>query len=132
MNNLKINIINVPRDENAIKDGAIKLLQAAEAVGLKVEPQGFASAWLSDNMRMAIATDGDKVVGLGALAFGRRYYDEEVSSTILFAKGPARAQLLQFFCDSARVLGASCVYYECEMGDTIGGNPRNVFRLDLE
>lgn len=129
---IKVNIVNVPRTDEAIEEGAIKLLKAAEAVGMKVDPHGFATAWLSDNMRMAIATDGDKVVGLGGLAYGRRYYDEEASATILFAKGPARAEMLQFLCDSARVLGASCVYYECEMGDTIGGNPRNVFRLDLE
>ena len=59
---IKVNIVNVPRTDEAIQEGAIKLLKAAEAVGLRVDPHGFATAWMSDNTRMAIATDGDAAV----------------------------------------------------------------------
>lgn len=120
-----------PKDNEATKQGVIRLLTIAQELEVPVESQGFAMAWLSDHTRMFIASEGDKATGLGILVFGRRYYDADISATILVAKGPARQELLKFMADSAKVLGAVELFYETQSGDTLGGEPTPLRRVAI-
>jgi hypothetical protein len=124
-----ISLFMPPKDDEATKQGVLRLLNIAQELQIPVEPQGFAMAWLSDHTRMFIASEGDKTTGLGVLVFGRRYYDADISATILIAKGPARQELLKFMSDSAKVLGASELFYETETGDSLGGEPTPLRRV---
>ena len=124
-----VSLFMPPKSDEAVKQGVVKLLEAARDVGLNLEPQGFAMAWLSDHTRVVLASTDGKVTGLGILVFGRRYYDEEISATVLVAAGEARAEVLKFMLDSAKVLGAVEFFYEEAPGDTIGGEATPLRRL---
>jgi hypothetical protein len=127
----KVVPVIAPKDEAGIKAGLVNLLKAANALKIDIEPQGFAMAWLSDSTRIILATEGDQPVGMGIMAYGRRYYDSDVSASMLVAAGPARKDVLRFAFDMAKILGAHKFYYEAEPGDDLGGTQADMRMLEV-
>jgi hypothetical protein len=120
-----------PNNEAAAKVELDKIVAAAKALDIPLEMQGFVANWLSDNTRVFLATEGDTPVGFGVLVFGRRYYDNDMSASVLIAEGLARKEMLEFMADSSKMLGATMMFYEAREGDTLGGSPRNMLALEL-
>lgn len=123
---MKITPILPPKNEADVKPALDKMLLAARALKVNLNPEGFVQAWLSDNTRVVVAYDEDKPVGFAIMVCGRRYFDERFTASILMAQGPARVQLLEFLLDMARILGAEALFYEHEDGDTLGGSAANM------
>lgn len=119
----KIELVLPSKKKEDVREDIVKLLEAATAVGLTLEPQAFTMAWLSDHTRVFVATEDGKTTGFAIMAFGRRYYDAEQSASVLVAEGEARNDLLKFMFDAARVLGAKMFYYESTVDDVLGGEP---------
>lgn len=119
----KITPVLPPKNEDGVKAALEKLLSAAKAVGVPLELDGFVRSWLSDGTRVVVAYEGDTPTGFGIMAFGRRFFDEAFTASVIVAAGKDRAAMLEFMLDMARVLGATRLFYEAEDGDTIGGEP---------
>lgn len=115
---MRVTPILFSQDGEKNKANMLKLLEAAAACEVSLEPQGFAYSWASDSTRVVVATEGDKPVGFGIMSFGRRWFDETPTASVLVAGGPARRDVLQFLLDMAGVLGAQKLFYE---GDELGG-----------
>ena len=111
-----------PSSEDQVKTTLDKLHSAATALGLSLDLDGFVRAWLSDSTRVVVAYEGETAVGFGIMAFGRRYFDPNMTASVLLAEGPARQEVLVFLLDMARVLGAQTLFYEAREGDTLGGD----------
>lgn len=107
-------------DSEKVKADVVKLLEAAAAVGVALEPQAFVQSWLQDSTRVVVAYEADKPTGFGIMASGRRYFDDKNSASVLIAEGPDRKAVLEFMRDMAKVLGAHIMFYE---GDELGGEP---------
>lgn len=119
----------LPPDEDVevFKAELIRVLGVAKHLNITLDPQGFAIAFQSDNMRLFIATDtvnGDEhhVVGMSMMAFGTKFFDENISATVMFAEGPARNALLAYMRDTCQVLKCRNFFYEAREGDTLGGD----------
>lgn len=128
---MKVEIVMPGKTEESVKEGLLRLLQAASETGVPIEGESFARAWMSDNTRVFVATDEGKVKGFAIMAFGRRYYDPQPSASILLAEGEARNELLSFMFDTARVLGSKIVYFEGKSDDTIKGEPIDMRYLEI-
>lgn len=128
---MKIELVMPGNTEESIKNGLLRLLQAASAVGVPLDGEAFARAWMSDNTRVFIATEEGKFQGFAIMAFGRRYYDAQPSSSILVAEGPARNQLLSFMVDTSRVLGSKVMYFEAKVDDELEGERLDMRRVEL-
>lgn len=107
-----------PQDMEKVKVDVVKLLEAAAAVGVALEPQAFVQSWLQDSTRVVVAYEGDTPTGFGIMATGRRYFDDKNSASVLLIDGPDRRAVLEYMLDMAKVLGAQVLFYE---GDEIGG-----------
>jgi len=105
-------------DVEKVKLDAVKLIEAASAVGVSMDLQGFVTSWLSDSVRVVVAYEEDKVTGFGLMSSGRRYFDDKLTASILVAQGPARKDVLQYLLEMARILGAQLLFYE---GTELGG-----------
>jgi hypothetical protein len=127
----KITPIMPSKSEDTLKASLKKLLEAAAATGVALDPDGFARSWLSDNTRVVVAYDGDTPTGFGIMAFGRRYYDGNMTASVLTAAGKDRPAVLEFLLDMCKVLGAEALFYEAEEGDTLGGNPTNMRMVEV-
>lgn len=101
-----------------VKERLTKLMQAAADVQMALDPSGYAHAWMQDSARAVVAYEGDKATGFGMFHFGRRYYDGDMSASILFAQGPDRVAVLQHMKSMCEVLGVTKIFYE---GDELGG-----------
>lgn len=110
-----------PSQEDKVKAALDTLHAAATALGLTLDLDGFVRSWLSDNTRVVVAYEGETPVGFAIMAFGRRYYDANMTASVLLAEGPARPAVLEFLVDMARMLGVQTLFYEAQDGDTIGG-----------
>ena len=106
------------QDAEAAKAALTKLLQAAADVGVALDPQGFAQFWVTDSARVVVAYEGEKATGLGMFTFGRRFFDGDLSASVLLAEGADRVAVLQHIRNVAEVLGATKIFYE---GDELGG-----------
>lgn len=127
----KIELILPSKKKEDIREDIVRLLEAATAVGLSLEPQAFAMAWTSDHTRVFVATENGKTTGFSIMAFGRRYYDAEQSASVLVAEGEARDDMLKFMLDAARVLGAKMFYYEATADDVLSGEPTSLRFLEI-
>lgn len=128
---LKISPILPAKNEEQLKQQLKTMLEAAAALEIALDPDGFARSWLSDNTRVVLAHEGDKPVGFAIMAFGRRYYSDAFSASVLLAAGPARTRVLEFMLEMAKVLGAEVLFYEAEEGDTIGGALANMKMVEV-
>jgi hypothetical protein len=111
------------QDEAKSKENIVKLLEAAAALGVALDPQGFAHFWVTDSARVVVAYDGDKPTGWGIMTHGRRFFDGNITASVLQAEGPDRKAVLDFLLDMARMLGASTLFYQ---GDELGGEPSDM------
>lgn len=127
----KITPIMPAKSEEALKASLKKMLEAAAALDVALDPDGFARAWLADSTRVVLAYEGDKPTGFGIMAFGRRYYDGNMTASVLTAAGPDRPAVLEFLRDMCRVLGVQTLFYEAEEDDTLGGNPTNMRMVEV-
>lgn len=115
--------------EDEVKAQVTKILEAAAACEFALDPQGFVSAWMADSARLVIAYDeGEKPVGLGFMVSGRRWFDEALSASVLFSVGPASKDVLAFLLDTAKLLGATKLFYE---GDELGGEDAGLRVLEI-
>jgi hypothetical protein len=128
---LKISPILPSKNEEQLKQQLKTLLEAASALSVSLDPDGFARSWLSDNTRVVLAHEDDKPVGFAIMAFGRRYYDSAFTASVITAVGPARPRVLEFMLEMAKVLGAEVLFYEAEEGDTIGGTLANMKMVEV-
>ncbi len=128
---LKISPILPSKNEEQLKAQLKRMLEAAAATGVALDPDGFARSWLSDNTRVVLAHEDDKPVGFAIMVFGRRFYSDAFSASVLTAAGPARPQVLEFVLEMAKVLGAEVLFYEAEDGDTIGGTLANMKMVEV-
>lgn len=128
---LKLTPILPSKNEDQLKQQLKTLLEASTALGVSLDPDGFARSWLSDSTRVVLAHEDDKPVGFAIMAFGRRYYDDAFTASVITAVGPARPQVLEFLLDMAKVLGAEVLFYEAEDGDTIGGTLANMKMVEV-
>lgn len=121
-----------PKDEAGVKAALERVLNVAKHLKLTLSPEGFVAAWLSDNTRVVIAHEGEEPVGFAIMAFGRRYFDENFTASVLVAEGPARPQVLEFLRDMATMLGAERMFYEHEDGDTLEGVQADMRMVELK
>jgi hypothetical protein len=128
---LKIAPILPSKNEEQLKAQLKVMLEAAAALSVGLDPDGFARSWLSDSTRVVLAHEDDKPVGFAILAFGRRYYDDAFTASVITAVGPARPRLLEFLLEMSKVLGAEVLFYEAEDGDTIGGTSANMKMVEV-
>jgi hypothetical protein len=126
-----VTVVQPSREEAAVKEQALELLRAAAAVDLPLDPGGFVTAWLGDNVRVAVARDDGAPVGMGIMAFGRRWFDDEFSASITVLAGPARGDVLKYLWDAARMLGATRLYWAHEPGDPFDGVPTPQRMMEL-
>lgn len=118
---IKITPILLPKTKEEVEAATKKIFGAAKALKIEVDPDGFVRAWMADSTRVVLAMDGDIPVGLATMAFGRRYYDQRFTASVIFAEGPARNEMLLYMKDMAAVLGAEVFIYETDGNDTLGG-----------
>jgi hypothetical protein len=128
---LKIAPILPSKNEEQLKAQLKVMLEAAATLGVALDPDGFARSWLSDSTRVVVAHEDDKPVGFAILAFGRRYYDDAFTASVITAVGSARPRLLEFLLEMSKVLGAQVLFYEAEDGDTIGGTLANMKMVEV-
>jgi hypothetical protein len=119
-------------DAEKLKERVETIAKAAKAVGQVLEAQGLVTSLMSDSTRFLVAMDGEAFVGLAAAASGRRWFDPAPSTSVLFATGPARPQMLEYLADMARMLGSTRLFYEGEPGDTLGGDAADMRVLKLD
>lgn len=111
----------LPSDNaETVKTRLTQMLKAAADVGVALDPAGFAHQWLQDSTRIVLAYEGDKATGFGIFSFGRRFYDADLTASIVLAEGPDRVAVLQHIKNMAEVLGVTKIFYE---GDELGGEP---------
>lgn len=115
-------------DEAKSKENIVKLLEAAAALGVPLDPQGFAHFWVNDSARVVVAYEGDKPTGWGVMSCGRRFFDGNLTASVIQAEGPDRKAVLLFLLDMARMLGAGTLFYE---GDELGGEEANMKMLTV-
>lgn len=127
----KITPVLPPKNKEGIEAAVKNLFEALKALSITVDPDGFVRAWLSDSTRIVLATEDGKPVGVAAMAFGRRYYDQRFTASVLFCTGPAWAQVLSHMKDMAVVLGAEMLIYEPAGDDPLGGKDAGVKFLEL-
>lgn len=111
-----------PSEEDKVKAALDKLHAAATALNISLDLDGFVRSWLSDSTRVVVAYEGETPVGFAIMSFGRRYFDANMTASVLLAEGPARPALLEYLVEMARMLGAQTLFYEAQEGDTIGGD----------
>lgn len=129
---MRVAMLNPPKDDKEFATRCVELMKAAQALNIYLEPKGFALAFQQENMRVFTAhDDNNAVVGLAMMVSGTKFFSQEVTSTVLFAGGPARAELLAHMRDTCRILRATHMIYEAEEGDTIGGELSNVRMLEV-
>ena len=118
------------KDEKTSSERLAVLLQAAEKLGVTLDPRGFAEAWLADHTRVFLAmTDGqEEATAIAIMAFGRRYYDSDNTASLMVCEGPAREPLLAYIADTCKVLGVQELYFEGRDGDVLPSEPVN-FRV---
>lgn len=119
-------------DPEKLKERVETIAKAARAAGVVLEAQGLVTSLMSDSMRFLVAMEGDNFVGLAAAASGRRWFDPAPSTSVLFAAGPARQQLLEYIVDMAKMLGSTRLFYEGAPGDTLGGEAADMRVLKLD
>jgi hypothetical protein len=103
-----------------------RVLDTAAAVGKPLDAQEFVTVWVSDAHRTFIAEDDGTPVGFAHMAFGRRYFDADFTASLLVlgATTPAvRQSMLLFVRDSAKLLGATELFFAAEDGDTLVSEP---------
>lgn len=128
----KVAVFMPPKEEQQVGVGINRLLTLCQKIGLEIDPYGFSTAWLSDYTRIFIATEGTEDIGIGIMAYGRRYYDKDMSASILLAMGIARPELLDFMIDTAKVLGCTVIYFERQQGDHIRGEPTPLQMIEVK
>lgn len=101
-----------------VKARLVKLMQAAADVQMALDPSGYAHTWMQDSTRAVVAYEGEKATGFGMFHFGRRFYDETLTASVVFAEGPDRTAVLQHMKSMCEVLGVTKIFYE---GDELGG-----------
>lgn len=119
------------RDDATAKDQIVDLLKVAAAVGVALEPGGFAQSWLGDSTRVIVAHDDDKPTGFAVVAFGRRWFDENFTASVVLMQGPARAAMFSYIRDMAAMLGARKLFWEFAPGDECGGIVTDQRMLEL-
>jgi len=128
----KITPVLPSKNKEAMEAQLTKVLTAAKTLGATLDAQGFVQSWLSDNTRVVVAYEDETPVGFAILVFGRRWFDEHFTASVLMAIGPARPAVLEFLVEMARVLGAAKLFYEAQEGDTIGGTTADMRALELD
>lgn len=123
--------VRTPRDEAGIRAAVELLSKAAKAAEFALEPEGLVRALVNDTMRLVVAVEADTAVGLAAMAYGTRWFDPDMTATIVFAEGRGRAEMLQYLRNMAEMVGARRVFYEHAEGDTLGGQPSGAYVLEL-
>lgn len=123
---LKIAPIMPPRDKAAIEAAVTRMFKLMQELSVKTDPDGFVRSWMGDNTRVVMAEEDGVPKGIATMVFGRRFYDERFTASVLFAAGPARNEILHYMKDMAAVLGAEVFIYETEDGDTLVGEDGNV------
>lgn len=129
---MRVELMMPANNEEKVKNDLLRILVAAKELGVPLDGDTFSRAWFSDNTRVCLASDGGKDVGIGIMAFGRRYYDAEQTASVLIAEGPARNTILEYLLDMARVLGARHMYYEARVDDTIKGEQTQQHVIEVQ
>lgn len=116
-----------PEDLEVFRAEAVRIYGCAKHLKIELDPEGFVRAFQQDNMRLFIATDkrGDDehhVVGMGMMAFGAKWFDQDRSATVMFCEGDARNELLRHMKETCVILKCKHFLYEQREGDTLGGD----------
>jgi len=121
----KVELISATRDEAEASKRLIRLLKATHELKISVDGQGFAESWMSDHTRVFIATDSatGETTGMGLFVFGRRWFDADMTATVVFCMGPGRDGILQFMADTCKILGVNELFFEGDEGDTLPTTP---------
>ena len=122
-----IKIINPPavRDgedvSKVIKHNTNEILavikMAREKYDYGLEPEDFAVAWFMRKIRVAelLTDDGKTVEGAVVWVTGSKWYDSEITTTVLVILAPddeKRKALIDYVVDISKMAGASKLYYD--------------------
>lgn len=118
---MRVELVMPSSDQTKLQNSLLRMLTLAKELNVALDGENFARAWMSDNTRVVVVSDNGKDIGLGIMVFGRRYYDADHSASVLIAEGEGRNQVLEYFLEMCKVLGARVMYYEGRVGDTIEG-----------
>lgn len=125
---MKYSIVTTSKDEAVAANRLSVMLQAADKLGVKLDHRDFTEAWLQPSTRVFMATTDDltEPTGFAIMAYGKRYYDADMSASIVVCEGPERSNLLQFIADTCKVLGVEYLFFEGREGDTIESESSNL------
>lgn len=127
----KIFPVMPPKEETAVKAALDKVLAVVKHLKLSLNAEGLVHAWLSDNTRVVVAYEAEEPVGFAIMAFGRRYFDDTFTASVLLVEGSARKEMLVFLRDMAQMLGAERMFYEHADGDTLEGEQADMRMVKL-
>ncbi len=120
---MQIKIVTPPlNDPDGLRANFEEIVDCARALGQVIDTDGFAMTWAADNTRVVLARGDDgQWAGMGVMCYGRRWYDDETTGSVIMLTGPARKQVMDYYLQIAPILGVSHIYLQKEPGDAWEG-----------
>lgn len=95
-----------------LAEAAKPIVEAAQRLGVPVDPSGFMFAWVN-GVRVIAEKDGEgKIVGIAFLALGKRWIGDDGGATLLAMESEHPFELMSFVKSIAAAMGATHVYHE--------------------
>lgn len=106
-------VLQPPTDEARLAELGRELVQAATALGAKLDTEPFLLSWLNGTRVIVERDAAGAIVGLGLVTVGKRWVQSDFTATVLFFNGSET--LFGFVKQICSALGASSLFYETGM-----------------
>lgn len=104
-------VVPVPSDNDRFAKAGTLLVEAAHALGMNIDAEGFFRAWAGNMVKVLVEREEDKIVGMAFLSVGKRWVDSTVQASVLEYRDPSQ-HLMQFVRTIAHAFNADGLFYE--------------------
>lgn len=101
-----------PKDDTALAAKGKEIVEAAKALGLNLDTEGFLLAWLNGTRVLVERDASNEIIGFALVAIGHRWLHNDFTASVLDIRGPNREGMLAFLTTIANALGATDIFIE--------------------